>query len=490
MHVPSLKKIVERSINEIAGKIDFNLNNGIPVVVFNSLSWKRTDPVQFKMNFGPEEAKDIQVYTENNTLVPVQLSDKKYNDNGFLQSVKVHLIAENIPSIGYKTFYIKVNKEASTPAENELQYPDFENKFYKVTFGDGGLDRIFDKDLGVELLDTSKFKAGEVFEMNSVGNGAGEFSEVQQPDTKFFERLGTGKTTWVLDEQGPVFTSYKMRQKMQEAVIEMKIIFYNNIKKINFNIDILNWDGVMYREFRMAMPLNMNKGTVTYEVPFGAVTVGKDELRGTGGAYYKTPVRDIRPRAIENWIAASHSDFGVTLSSSVVTADWIDPTDVNNTQTILQLILLASRKSCHGEGNSYHQTGDHRFSFSLTSYHSDWKEGQRFGKQANEKLLTVVDPVGFKNTLLPEELSFFSTDKDNLVISTVKKAEDDTSTLMRLYDTDGIDTSASISIFKPIRKAQLTTLIEEPIKDLKIEDQQVQLEVGHHAIETLKINEK
>ncbi|MDO5977886.1 glycosyl hydrolase-related protein [Flavivirga spongiicola] len=478
--------ILNQSIKGIAGKINFKKKKGTPIVVFNSLSWERTDPVNFEINFDPNEAKGISLYTEKEVLLPIQLSNLEYYSNGFLKSAKVHFIAESVPSIGYKTFYLKPGSTKSVDL-NVVTNHTFENKFYKVKLGNGGLESIFDKALGKELINTNSFKAGEIFAMHSEGNGAGEFSEVQQPDLSFFDRLATGISDWEIDEQGAVYTSYKMRQKMKEAVIEMKITFYNTTKKIDFNIDVLNWEGVLFREFRMAMPLNMNNGDVTYEVPFGAVTVGKDELKGNAGKHYSTLVKDLHPRAMENWLSASNDDYGVTLSSSVVTTDWIDPTNNKNNQIILQPILLASRKSCHHEGNEYLQTGDHHFSFSLTSHKAGWKNGQRFGKQANERLQVVLDPQSYRETILPESLSFFGTDKDNLIISTVKKAEDDHSTMIRLYDTDGIDTSASISIFKPIRKAQLTTLIEEPIKDLKIKKQQVQLKVGHNAIETLKV---
>jgi len=480
------EKVLDQSIKAIAGKIEFDKKNGTPIVVFNSLSWELTGPVSFSINFDPKEAKNIQLVTEKGTNVPVQLSDVKYDSNGFLQSAVVNYIAEKLPSIGYKTFYLKsATQQDIKVAKNTKNI--YENAFYKVRFGNGGLESIFDKALGKELINTDTFKAGEIFAMHSEGNGAGEFSEVQQPDLSFFDKLGIGTTNWKIDEEGTVYTSYKMRQKMKEAVVEMKITFFNTTKKIDFDVDILNWDGVLYREFRMAFPLNMNNGEVTYEVPFGAVTVGKDELKGNGGEFYNTPVREIHPRAIENWMSASNSDYGVTISSSVVTADWMNPADSLSTQTILQPILLASRKSCHWEGNEYHQTGDHHFSFSLTSHARGWKNGQRFGKQANERPKVVVDPISYKEAILPEQLSFFSTDKDNLIISTVKKAEDDQSTIIRLYDTDGTDVDASISVFKPIRKVQLTNLIEEPIKEIPIENQKIQLKVGHNAIETIKI---
>ncbi len=36
--------------------------------------------------------------------------------------------------------------------------------------------------MGCPLLNTEKFLGGEVISMRSVGNGAGEFDAVQQPD--------------------------------------------------------------------------------------------------------------------------------------------------------------------------------------------------------------------------------------------------------------------------------------------------------------------
>ena len=134
----------------------------------------------------------------------------------------------------------------------------------------------------------------------------------------------------------------------------------------------MNWDGTMFREFRMAMPLQIQNGEVAYEAPFGVVEVGKDEMAGAAGERYEVACKYLHPRGIENWISASGDEFGLTLSSSVVALDYMDPTDKGLTNTILQPILLASRRSCHGEGNDYHQTGNHSFSFSVTSHKPGW----------------------------------------------------------------------------------------------------------------------
>ena len=40
------------------------------------------------------------------------------------------------------------------------------------------------------MIDASKFTLGEVFTMQSVGNGAGEFSDIQQPSMEGYDKTG------------------------------------------------------------------------------------------------------------------------------------------------------------------------------------------------------------------------------------------------------------------------------------------------------------
>jgi alpha-mannosidase len=479
--------VLNATLSDISSKIVTHPENGTPVVVFNSLNLERTDPVSVKMNFDPQEAPAIEVTDQKGNLVPVQLTESEYYSDGYLKSGNIHFNAQRVPSIGYKTYYIKPTQKKNNKIE-ATESNTFENQFYKVTFSNGGLSSIFDKELNKEIIDASKFMAGEVFTMRSEGNGAGEFSQVQQPDMEGFDKTGNYKNNWELVEKGPLFTSFKMRRQIKHAVIEEEIIFHNELKKIDFIIDILNWEGVLYREFRMAVPLNMKNGSVTYEVPFGTVTVGKDEMEGAAGERYDTPCKDIRPRGIGNWISSSNTDFGFSMSSSVVAADWIDPTDQPADNQIIQAILLASRKSCHGEGNEYLQTGNHSFKFSISSHKSGWENGAAFGRRANETLKAIIVNHTYKSAALPESLSFFETNQPNVLISTVKKAEDTDEIVVRMVDMEGKDKTVTLKSFKKIEQAKLTNLIEEEIKELKVDKQSVQLQLGHHAIETIKIN--
>jgi alpha-mannosidase len=481
------EKIADRGLNELASKVQTDAKKGTPLVVFNSMNQQRTDPVNTMLNFEKGTTFALELMDSDGKSVNCQSGQTTFFEDGSIRSAQLCFTAENVPSIGYRTYYLKPVKEKKKETVSTFKN-QAENKFYKLTFANGGLSSIFDKELNQELTDPTKFKAGEIFTMQSIGNGAGEFSDIQKPDMKGFDKTGNYITKWEIEEDGPVYTSYKYRQPIRYAVVEQRIKLYHLQKKIDFDTELLNWEGILYREFRMALPLNMTDGQVAYEVPFGVVEVGKDEIEGAAGERYKTECKNIHPRGIQNWISSSNSIFGVTLSSSVVVADWIDPTDQPVKNQILQPILLASRKSCHWEGNDYLQTGNHTFHFSLTSHQPGWQNGELFGRQANEKLMAVNPGHRFENASLPESLSFFKTDKEKVMISTIKKAEDSNTVIMRVVDTAGKDQSVTIEVFNKITQAKITNLIESEEKPLQVKGKSVKIQLGHHAIETIKIN--
>ena len=478
--------ILNDNLNNLTAKIKTNSNKGIPLVVFNSMNGQRNDPVSIEVKFDESEAFYIELKDEKDLITDIQLSDIIYNPNGSIKKAQLHFIAESVPSIGYKTYYLKTKKDADSKKLKEFSN-EVENHYYKLKFADGGLSSIFDKELNTELINSEKFVAGEIFTMHSEGNGAGEFTDIQQPDMQGFDKTGNYKTNWEIEENGEVFTIYKYRQKLRNTVVEQRIKLYHHQKRIDFETALLNWEGELYREFRMAIPLNMSDGQVAYEVPFGVVEVGKDELEGAAGERYKTDCKDFHPRGIENWISSSNSEFGVTMSSSVVVADWIDPTDNPLDNQILQPILLASRRSCHWEGNEFLQTGNHYFSFSITSHQPGWENGAKHARGANETLKAVWATNTFTNASLPETLSFFKTDDSDIFISTIKKAEDSNDVIVRLTNMNSTDKKVTLKSFAPVKNATLTNLIEEEIKPIQTNKNSVQIDLGHHAIETIKL---
>lgn len=495
-------RILAESTASIAKRVKVSRDKGEPVVVFNTLFWDRTDPV-----------------TVTGTSTRIMDSEGKEIPSQPVEGGKRLFIAKDVPALGYRTYYLV--KDGANSAEKAVAMAELakghENEFFRIELTPGGIKSIFDKSLKKELLKTDKFLGGELFSMESAGNGAGEFAEVQKPnkEPQLMEFAKKHGPTWHKVESGPVFTMYEWSMKQSEQKFRrcspsQRLIVYQDIKRLDLETSLMGWDGTPYREWRLAFPINIANGQVSYEVPMGVVEVGKSELPGAAGHMYKQACKEVHPREVQNWFSVNNSDFGVTISSSVAVFDYIDPTatpanrpvlhpqmkdgrlvitpvtGAPESYTVLQPLLLASRKSCNWKGNYYMQAGDHDYRFSIYPHAGGWQNGWRQGVQANTPLI-AVNAKPASEASLPETLSFCSVTGDNLAITALKKAEDDNSVVLRCVDMVGRDSEPEFSLFKPVSKAERTNLIEEEGKPLPVSKGKVKATVGHHAIETLKM---
>jgi alpha-mannosidase len=479
------RTITREAIEGIAKLVKLN-ENGIPVVVFNSLSWNRTDPVTLSASWPDKEVRNFVLMDSDDNPVPYQLlSSPQYYASGYLKTAEILFVACDVPSMGYSTYYIcKTRGRLTHNPEPANTDGTISTPFYDVVFSDGGMSSLLDKELNREVWLADQFTAGELFTMQSIGNGAGEFADVQQPDINGFERLKGQTSGWKLIENGLLRTVIETESVMKHNRCKITWTIYKTIKRIDVRADLIDWDGTAYREFRLAFPAKLDHPELSYEVPFGVVRVGKDELQQAAGERYVTPSKDVHPRGINNWFSASDKNLGITISSSVAVWDYVNMTDLPSSATMLQPILLASRQSCHGEGPLYHQKGSHSMGFSIFSHKPGWENGFHQALQANEPLIVVVNPKR-ENGSLPEHYSFIELNDSNTLISTIKKEEFGEGLIIRLYDTRGEDKNLKIRHRFNTPVVFKTNLIEEEPVAVQAERDLIELKIGHNSIETL-----
>ncbi len=480
------RRMLRTAIQKIAGRVAAVPAKGVPVVLFNSLSWTRTGPVSVNVPSGRES---WQVVDGEGRQMPAQ-----FLPAGASEGVRLEFIARDVPPLGYKTFYLAKSEPEAAPLGGSPTNTVYENDFYRVELAPGGIKKLTDKTIRRDILSTGKFLGFEVFTLRSVGNGAGEFGRVQQPTMEGFDKLSLHAPGWRHDaaESGALRAVFTMEQPLASCTIRQKLIIYDHDKRIDCEVSILGWDGDPYREFRLAVPVNAPGGRIAYEVPMGVVEVGKSEIPGPGGpAYgnlnYDEPCSEIRPREVQNFIDAGGGDFGVTLTTSVAVNDFRDPTPNPADYPLLQPVLLASRRSCHGEGNWYLQEGDHHYRFSIFSHSGGWTNGWRRGIEANTPLFAVVDPGRAEKPDLPETRAFFSISAANGLVSTIKKCADDDAIIVRFYEIEGRPAELELQTAFPMSRAEAVNIIEEEPKPLPPGEKALKYPLGHHAIETVKL---
>ena len=90
------------------------------------------------------------------------------------------------------------------------------------------------------------------------------------------------------------------------------------------------------------------------------------------------------------------------------------------------------------------------------------------------------------NANLGESQRFLMVEQDNIIVTAMKKAENENAMVIRLYNFDDRDTDVDLTVWKAFNTAVKTNLIEEEEEPLKMNKNLLQLKVGHHEISTIK----
>ena len=519
-------KIVANAIEAISKEIKVE-KQGNYFTVFNSSPNAQKDFIEIIVSWKELESLSFKILDSNKKEVNYQIIDepKPYH-------LKV-IMETDIPALGYSQYEIVSTNDAVKRAPREIKETKieqntsmdmkFENKYFKAHIQEGGLISLIDNEIKQELFKTDMIKGFEIYSLTSVGNGAGEFPNVQHAAPQYgdkYEKYGsfTGYADrasnkgmrWQvkLDEgfcthNGSVVTIFTGSAKFEHFTLEQEIRFFNNKKKIDVKVNIKAFDGTMFKEIRMAVPLKEQFKNVKYEVPFGISEVGKTEVKGNigperefektnfAGAITSTKCEDIHPRELQTWCGSESDDSHVLLSAIDVPAfDWDVPQLLWVKNKILDPILLASRHSCFEGGNPYTNTGDHSYEFTFTS-NAGKIGGESLKEMENLSHKLMSTPINYhfenKNGDLPKEFKGISLEGD-VKISAIKKAEDSDEVVVRVFEEFGNKTKFKINLFESIVETKKTDLLEyggDFAKAKELND-----EINPYSIETYMLKMK
>ncbi len=145
----------------------------------------------------------FRLIDQDGNEIPYQLTDK-HNIRGNRDEVLTFLfVAEKVPSLAIKLTTLR--KESPQPLQKVLTMTviHMRTAITRSVFSDGGIRSLYDKELSANLMKTDKFLGAELFTMQSVGNGAGEFTDVQQPTMEGFEKMSQYSQPLVTRVRGP-----------------------------------------------------------------------------------------------------------------------------------------------------------------------------------------------------------------------------------------------------------------------------------------------
>ncbi len=451
------KRALDFSLETITDTIDTR-GEGLPLVVYNPLLWERTDPVLCDIPKIPGR-ESFRILDPQGIDIPYQVIPLSERTGS--APLRVVFIAERIPSFGYALFRIVPADKAPEFAPALTAGPDFlENEFFKVRVNPktGWLDGLFDKANNREVL-----------------NGPGNVLQaiVDEPESMSAWELGLKETIAnigesgakvELRESGPVRAVIRVTSPFRRSVFDLDIVLYQKIPRVDFHLR-LNWQERKLM-IKSAFPLNIRNDKAEFEIPFGSITRPADG----------------REVPALRWIDVGDDSgsYGVGLLN-----DSRYGFDVKNSVARISVIHGATSPDPEAD------RGPHELVYALYPHGGTWKEAQtmRRGYELNSPLLPRIAMAHPGSG--PVKRSFLSVDRENVVLSTVKKvtgyAERDL--IIRCYEAFGRKTEVNLALPWPVEAVE-TDLIERPLKTWNASGNTVTLSLEPFEIKTIRLSRK
>jgi alpha-mannosidase len=457
------------SLTEIAAHVNTQ-GEGVPILLFNSMSWPRTDVTEVTAQL-PAPAHQIVVVDASGKSVETQLLSLDPETH------RAHLLLlARTPSLGYATYFLRASAGAP-PVHSMLKASadSLENEFIrlKIDHRSGCMTSLFDKRSGTESLAPAETDTGGP-KNSTCGNLLQTFVDKPKQWDAWNIDADFEKQHWDLDnadevklvESGPLRAAIRIKNHFQNSTFVRDVMVYAGVPRVDVKMQT-EWHE-KHILLKVAFPLSAHNDKATYEIPFGSVERPTTRNTPAEQAQFEVPA--------QRWADISDATHGFSLLN-----DCKYGYDAKG--NVLRLSLLRSPEW----PDPHADEGHHEFTYSLYPHGGGWKDAMtiRRGYELNYKLTSL--PVEKHSGILPAQHSFVEVQPDNIIVSAMKKAEDDDSLVVRFYEWAGKQGEVRLQLPPGPRSASETDMMERPIGEIPLQNGAITLSTKPYEIRTVKV---
>ena len=464
--------VTRRSLTEIAAHANTQ-GEGVPVMIFNSLSWERAEVVEAEAQL-PAATPAIAVFDSKGQPADAQLlsMDAATHRARFLLLAKV-------PALGYQTYFVRAALKAPTvraslKATVSDQTITLQNFFLRVTVDlkTGCMTGLFGNETVGNALAPAETDTGGPTD-RVCGNLLQTFVDKPKRWDAWNIDADFEKQHWDLDqadevklaESGPLRAVIEIKNHFQNSTFVRDITLYAGVPRIDVKMQA-EWHE-KHILLKVAFPVSSHSDKATYEIPFGSVERPTTRKTPAEQAQFEVPA--------QRWADISDAIHGFSLLN-----DCKYGYDARG--NVLRLSLLRSPEW----PDPHADEGHHEFTYSLYPHRGTWREGMTIhgGYDLNYKLIPMQTE---KHTgAMGAVFSFIQTDP-NIIVTAVKKAEDDDALIVRFYEWAGKETDVKMALHAEVKDAAETDLMERTVSSVKVQDHLLMMHTKPYEIKTVKV---
>ena len=457
------ERLLQFGLEVIGSRIDTR-GEGIPLVIYNPLSWERSGVVETAVRF-VMGAEEFTIRDDKGKDILFQIDG--WSDDGL--TAYVSLFADKVPAIGYVVY--RVLEEGPASKDSDIMFgPDFVvNNYFKIKWDENGITSIFDKKNEHELLTrrgNTLLLLGESRSSSWDLNYTGEE----------FDLKSLGKPRLV--EEGPMRTVLMWQDHNNSSFISRELVLLADVPRLHFRMTV-DWhdhDKIL----KVVFPTVVDSGKAVFEQPYGYI-----ERAADGNEW-----------PAQNWVDLSDDNFGIALLNNGKYGF-----DVNN--NVMRMSVVRGARDMDPRMDE----GIHTFDYALYSHKGDFREGNvtQQALELNQPLIAIQEnfhvgtlPAWGRLQLtdgpLSDKKSFFSINSDHVLISAIKVQQGDWSpanVVLRVYETEGRDDEVTINLPTRPREIVETNHIEKELKEqpqILVQNNTMSFQIGHNQIRTFHIS--
>lgn len=459
--IESGRAALAQSLYHLSRKINTSGSGDYPFLVFNALSFSRSEVVRYTPLF-KEQIKNFRVLDAEGSPVPIRtIYVGRRKEGEPLSMAAIEFEANDIPALGYRLYRIEPADGEALPGEWHAAKNEVSNPFFilRLDSATGSIVGLTDRRSGGELLDTTRYGGNElVLEEEKDPDSEGMVyltgTEIRgsqfPPDaiTEMTDAVGTRVRI-----QGPFLTGRRTQE----------ITLYNKIPRIDFRTELLAFpghDGMLTAVFPLRHGGDVK---VIYETQ-NAVTQRPDGIYDA-----------------QTWVDAESPAGGIALINKGTGGHITE----NGT---LKLILLRSITNYRG----YYcpqasEVGSHTFEYSLYPHAGRWDAGGVL-----EEAHSFNNPLGVLATdahegSLEARKGFVSI-QGHFEVTAFKKAEQGNDFILRGHESLGQTGKVNLRLEMPFKRAWRADLLEQPRQPVAIRNGSIEFDCQPFEFVTLRLS--
>ncbi len=363
----------------------------------------------------------------------------------------------------YSITPIKQIAALSVPYSSRIDENCLENDLIRVEFSaDGDIQRIFDKINQREIL-----PPGAVANQFQAFEDRPKFWDAWDIDIFYDDKMWLAEpaASMQLVESGPLRWTMEIKCQILNSVYTQRISLTHNSARLDFDTHI-DW-----RErhilLKVAFPVDILAPQATYEIQWGNVQRPTHRNTSWDWARFET--------CAHKWVDLSEGGYGVSLLNDCKYGH-----DIRD--NVMRLTLLRAPTIPDPEADQ----GEHAFTYSLYPHAGGWEAGTAAeAYRLNDPV--IVSKVESQRLQITNIQSLISTSSPNIIIETIKRAEDGDGIIVRFYESQRRRGEVNITAAFPLERVEKVNLLEENQETLTPQGNQVTLFVRPFEIFSLRL---